>query len=385
MNKKRLVALLCAFILVFTAVFTGCADKVTFNETTTKADDKIVIGEDYEDIPDDAEIVVGEDGQSYLVDGEGNSIVYEAPSAYVVPTQAPVATSSSPTTSSTTKKSYTLKLDKDAGVKSVTLNGKKETSATFKEGDKVTVSVELNSGYDWSKWTETSVAAKMKSTEKTYSFSMPNRNLTLKATTQKTTTRAQKDEVYDLVQNQRKSGGVDISGLTSYNTDVLRVPFAYGEDVFMVELHKGVYGTTTIGCEAGIYKKVNEYSWTKIDNVDEMKMSMTLWQYQSSDETGTPKQVLSTDSTGWWLGKFENGTIPNVPEPEKRFSNLVVKFSITFPTFGMMEAFADELAKIGFSECSGSDTKLYMYGEKFWVKDKTVTLVWKEHHEDKEL
>lgn len=362
MDKKRLVALLCAFVLVFTSAFAGCANKVTFKETPTKADDKIVIGESYDDIPDDSEIVIGEDGQSYLVDGEGNSVVYEAPSAYVVPTQAPVVNPSSFSTT-TTKKSYTLKLDKDAGVKSVTLNGKKETSATFKEGDKVTVSVELNSGYEWSKWTETSIAAKMKSTEKTYSFSMPGRNVTLKATTEKITTRAQKDVVYDTVQNQRKTGGVNISGLTSYNTEALRVPFAYGEDVFMVELHKGVYGTTTIGCETGIYKKVNDYSWTKIDNADELAVSMTLWQYQNAD---TPKQILSASSGScWWLGKFESGT----GSP----SSMVMKCVIGFKTFAIMEAFADGLIGLGFSE---GDTDSYKNTKRFSVDEKSVTLIW---------
>ena len=378
MDKKRTTALLCAFILVFVSVFSGCAKKVTYKEKSTKADDSIVIGEEYgEDIPEDSEIVVGEDGQSYLVDGEGNSVVYEAPSAYVVPGQsvAPVVTPGTSTTLTTTTKktAYKLTIRKDEGIKTITINGNKMTNESYsaKIGEKVTLEVtELKSGYEWNKWSETTIVNTLGSNSKKYTFTMPARDVMLVAITNDApTTASQKDTVYSIVQSQRKSGGTDISGLTAYKVDVLRVPFSIGEEDdaakkdFLVEFHKGAYGTSTIGCETGIYKKANDYSWIKIDNADETSVNMTLWQYQEAE---APKQILTASSANcWWLGKFENGT--------GNASSMVMKCSIGFKSKLMMEAFADALSAKGFE---WGDTDSYKNTGRLSVSGTTVTLVW---------
>lgn len=105
-DRKRTVALLCAFVLVFSTALSGCAKKVKFEEQTTTKDNKIKINTIDMEIPDGSSIVVGDDGQSYLVDGEGNSVVYEAPSAYVIPD---VGGNTTTTTTKTTKKTTTKK------------------------------------------------------------------------------------------------------------------------------------------------------------------------------------------------------------------------------------------------------------------------------------
>lgn len=302
MKIKKSLALLSAFIIVFTASFSGCAKKVTYKEKTTKADDKIVIGQDFadEDIPDDAEIVVGEDGQSYLVDDEGNSIVYEAPSAYVIPGQ-PV-TVADPTTFPT----------------KTTTTTKKTTTTTKK--------------------------------------------------TTTTTTKAEKDVVYDTLRSQRTSGFVTPKGISNYNTDTLRVKFE-NNGMWLLELHKGSYGSKTIGGEAGLYYRTStDTGYTKVNSSDEMKMSMTIWQYATLD--GEPKELLSTSGETWWLAKFQNGTLSG-SEPY----TLVMKLTISFPTAAMMEAFADELEFTkGFEYGSNVSVKT---PEKYTNDGNSITLIWK--------
>lgn len=107
MNKaKKITAMLCATMLVFCTVLTGCAKKVSYKDNKSSTDGKIKIGEGTDGIPEDAEIVVGEDGKSYIVDGEGNSMVYDATSAYVVNNNVPTSSTTS-TTNTTTKKTTT--------------------------------------------------------------------------------------------------------------------------------------------------------------------------------------------------------------------------------------------------------------------------------------
>ena len=95
MTNKKLFALLCAFVIFFTFAFAGCGGKkVTYKETSKKGDDKIYLpGEDGS--MEEYDIVTDDDGESYLVDSEGNSFVYEAQSVYAVENDTPISLMSS--------------------------------------------------------------------------------------------------------------------------------------------------------------------------------------------------------------------------------------------------------------------------------------------------
>lgn len=115
LSGKKLVALFSVFAVVFTVCFTGCGGKkikpADDKPSQIGDSDRIYIDDNGELVTDeDTEIVYGEDGSSYLVDGEGNSYVYDATSAYVIqiPTTEPVTKKSTTTTTTkTTKKTTT--------------------------------------------------------------------------------------------------------------------------------------------------------------------------------------------------------------------------------------------------------------------------------------
>ena len=80
-SNIRATALLLAFMIAFGSVLSGCGiRKVTHKGGSSEAstDGIIHIGDSGAQLEGETEIVVGSDGQSYLVDGEGNSIVYDA-------------------------------------------------------------------------------------------------------------------------------------------------------------------------------------------------------------------------------------------------------------------------------------------------------------------
>lgn len=184
--SKRLIAVLGILIIVLSAVFTGCGQKVTIeNDTSTTDDGKIRLDGNYEDIPAGAQIVVDSNGQSYLVDGEGNSVVYDALTPYVIP-NVPGSTVTIPNPT-------------------VTIPSKTTTTTT-----------------------------------------------TTKTTTTTTTT-SQKDAVVAALNAHRTKSGSDeelSKALNGENIQSLNVSF--GEN--SIELHKGTYGSTTVGCEVGLYK-----------------------------------------------------------------------------------------------------------------------------------
>ena len=106
-DRKRFVAILCAFVLVFSTAMSGCAKKVKFEKQETTKDNKIKINTVDDEIPEGYSLVMGEDGQSYLVDSEDNSIVYDATSIYVIPNTADNKTTASTKATTTTKKTTT--------------------------------------------------------------------------------------------------------------------------------------------------------------------------------------------------------------------------------------------------------------------------------------
>lgn len=222
MNEKiKLTALLCAFMLVFSTTMSGCAKKVQFEEQTTTRDNKIKINTVDSDIPDGSSIVIGDDGQSYLVDGEGNSVVYEAPSTYVIPDAGAETTKSTATTTKSTTKSTTSKT-----IRTIT--------------------------------TTTTVAPTTSQQDKVYGVLLSRRQ-----------------NIDDRVGNY----------LDNYSVDTLDVRFENGGKEWAVKLIKGKYGSSTVGCETCIYiKEAGQSNWQEADDADKKNVAMTLWQYVDDEK-----------------------------------------------------------------------------------------------------
>lgn len=187
MNKK-LLAMLSVFILVFGVAFSGCGKKVVYEKPKTTESGKIKI-DGFEDIPEGSEIVIGDDGQSYLVDGEGNSVVYQAPSGYVIP-NVPDTSFTTSTTASTTKKE--------------TPKPKPPT-------------------------------------------------VVIEPSTTTTTTLSEMENIKKLLSENRGTGAKSIAAFANCNQNRLGIKFSDGSSDWLVELHKGSYGAKTIGCEMGFY------------------------------------------------------------------------------------------------------------------------------------
>ena len=153
MTNKKLFALLCAFVIFFTFAFAGCGGKkVTYKETSKKGDDKIYLpGEDGS--MEEYDIVTDDDGESYLVDSEGNSFVYEAQSVYAVENDTPISL--------------------------IPVNDTTTTTATKKTNDKSTTTT------------------------------------TTTTTTKPTTTKSQQEIVYENLLSKRSSGFTDVNGVSS--------------------------------------------------------------------------------------------------------------------------------------------------------------------------
>lgn len=188
--SKRLIAVLGILIIVLSAVFTGCGQKVTIeNDTSTTDDGKIRLDGNYEDIPAGAQIVVDSNGQSYLVDGEGNSVVYDALTPYVIP-NVPGSTVTIPNPT-------------------VTIPSKKTQNPTE--------------------------APKQEPKEEP--------------------TSSQKDVVIATLNTYRNKSGSDEKineDLKNNGTNIQS--FSVNFEEYCLELHKGTYGSTTVGCEVGLYK-----------------------------------------------------------------------------------------------------------------------------------
>ena len=76
-SKTRYIALLCSFIIVFSIVLTGCGSvkKIT-QKKSANSSDEIQIGTNSDVLEGPTQIVVSDDGQSYIVDNNGHSVVY---------------------------------------------------------------------------------------------------------------------------------------------------------------------------------------------------------------------------------------------------------------------------------------------------------------------
>lgn len=245
-DRKRTVALLCAFVLVFSTAMSGCAKKVKFEEQTTTEDNKIRINTIDTGTTDNSDVVIGEDdGQSFLVDGEDSAVVYDATSEYVIP---------------------------DVGGGTVVVN---PTTAATKTTKKAT-------------------------TKKTI------KTVTEKDTTQPTT--SQQDKVYSVLASRRQNiddkAGNDLS---NYSVNTLDVRFENGGKEWAVKLIKGKYDSSTIGCETCVYvKEAGQSNWQEADDADRKNISMTLWQ-KVDDENYSKADI--PQRLCWWTSILLNGKL----------------------------------------------------------------------------
>lgn len=281
--NKRLIAVLSILIVVLSAVFTGCGERIAIeNDTSTTDDGKIRLDGNFEDIPAGSQIVVDSNGQSYLVDGEGNSVVYNPLSPHVIPNVNVQTTSSTKVTVSTSKKT---------------------------------------------------------------------------TTTTTTTTTAQKDGVIAALNTHRTRSGSDEEvnkALTGENIQSLSIDF--GENC--IELHKGTYGSTTSGCEVGLYKS------GALTNDKDVTVSDIILYNGGKTVDGT-----SEKKTSYWNNIF-NG----------KQSNMALSFNVTVKE-DEMNSFCDALENSGFEEHNVKVDNLD--GKHYKVNDpengqRTISVVWAE-------
>lgn len=326
-SKTRLLALLSAFIFVFSLVLSGCSIGNKLEKPNIKAgkNDIIDIVTDNQDgMSEYSQIVIGADGQSYLVDGEGNSVLYNPVSTYTVTDPSSSSSSSSSTTSSKVQNPVTL-----------------PTIAPLP------------------------------------------------------TSSSSKTEVYNALAIQRKFGFNkaydNFAGLANFYLDTIRVYFTYDEKDWLIELWKGEYAMASVGCEIGFYyndkpssssngplaASVGEKKHFKaVEDKDAMYCSMELWQYVKSTDAEPVKRIDFGRRRCWWAASFENGVL----EKHSDRTSLVMRGTIEFPTYEMMELFVEGLEERGFVEGS---TSTYKNVERFTVSGKKVTVNWRYYDEDR--
>ncbi len=341
-TKTRLIALLSAFIFVFTLVLSGCSavKKIEKSEKNSDGDGLINIGQGNGDIPDDYQVVVGSDGQSYLVDGEGNSVLYNATSAYIDPNS--LSTSSTNTTPGN-------KTDTSNSPTNPT-NPVNPTNPTHSEPSSDTTAI----------------------------------------------TDFQSSPVYNAYAVQRRFGfnkAYDtLSGLANFYLDTIRVYFHYNNKDWLVEFWKGEYAMASVGCEIGLYYRdcdgkhengvldkasgADRKHYTCVDDEDAIYMSMELWQYVKSTDAEPAKKLTFGRRLCWWAAQFENGVL----EKHSDRTSLVMRGSVEFPTYEMTELFVEGLESRGFREGS---TSTYKNVERFSVDGKKVTVNWRYYDEDR--
>lgn len=328
-TKTRITAFISALIFLFSLVLSGCSNgkDIESPEKTTEKKDVINIGEGDPTIPPDSQIVIGDDGQSYLVDSEGNSIVYNH--YYQNPvTPQPNVQPNTPQNGEQDKTEYSKPENPEHSVEEKPLT--EPTTSIFE-----LLSSKRSVGYN--KATASSAA-------------IPDSYL-----------------------------------------NTLRVYFTYNNKDWLIEFWKGEYGKTHVGGEVGIYTNATPSSTgtaplsssigeTKVFNAagygDRLNCSVQLWQYVKS--TNLEPIYIGSKSTEEERSHrsvcLKEGVIEN---PNDR-STIVMSAKIEFPTLDMIDLFTDALKAKGFTEGSVSS---YKHFERYYVEDGTVTVNWRYHND----
>lgn len=326
-SKTRYIALLCSFIIVFSVVLTGCGSvkKIT-QKKSTGSSDEIQIGENTDVLEGPTQIVVGDDGQSYIVDNSGHSVVYN---------------------SNQSGNSYSAS--------SVTPNNNTaaKTSTTTKKA------------------TTTTKAATTK-----------------KSTTTETTT-ANKYSVYNALAAQRKFGFNKLydkgAQWVNFYLQTIRCYFTFNDKDWLIELWKGEYAMATVGCEVGFYNRDHNQAlldnpgpewlhYSSVGDEDAMQVSMKLWQYEKSADSTPVQKIDYSKRLCWWAADFETGVLEN----HRDQTTLIMVATIDFTTDKMMNLFLDQLEAKGFTE--GTINSYHNY-DRYSVSGKTVTICWRDYNE----
>ena len=321
-SKTRYIALLCSFIIVFSIVLTGCGSvkKITLKKPANSSDE-IQIGTNSDVLEGPTQIVVSDDGQSYIVDNNGHSVVYnpnQSGNKYTASNITPSnATPSASTNRQTTTKRITTK-------RTTTI-----TEATTATPSNVYNALApqrkfgFNGGYDWG------------------------------------------------------------SKFVNFYLSTIRIYFTYNDKDWLIELWKGEYAMATVGCEVGFYYRdhnqtaldtfgPNNLLYKSVEDQDAMPVSMKLWQYEKAADS-TPVQKIDYGKRNcWWAADFETGVL----EKHRDQTTLVMVATIDFPTDKMMNLFIDGLEEEGFKEGSINN---YHNVERYSVSGKTVTICWKNY------
>ncbi len=329
-SKTRYIALLCSFIFVFSLVMTGCGSvkKIT-KKSTSAGGDEIQIGQGDGILEGPTQIVVGDDGLSYIVDNEGHSVIYNSNQSGGSYSASQINTTAKPNTSS-------------------------------------------NSGTN--------------STQRPITTKKPATT----STTKVTTTQATPKSVYNALAYQRKFGFnkyYDMGAMfVNFYLQTIRAYFTYDNKDWLIELWKGEYAMATVGCEVGFYYREHNQSllenpgadwllYKSVEDEDAMPVSMKLWQYvKATDETPVMKIDYSKRNC-WWAADFETGVL----EKHRDQTTLVMVATIDFPTTKMRDLFTEQLDNKGFREGS---INAYHNVDRYDVDGRTVTICWRYFNED---
>lgn len=332
-SKTRYIALLCSFIFVFSLVMTGCGSvkKITKKSTSTGGDE-IQIGQGDGILEGPTQIVVGDDGQSYIVDNEGHSVIYNSNQSGGSYSASQINTTAKPNTST-------------------------------------------NSGAN--------------STQRPITTKKPATT----ATTKVTTTQATPKSVYNALAYQRKFGFnkfYDMGAMfVNFYLQTIRAYFTYDNKDWLIELWKGEYAMATVGCEVGFYYREHNQNlldtvgadylhYNSVEDEDTMPVTMKLWQYEkSTDETPVLKIDYKRNTTPyhWWAADFETGVL----ETHRDQTTLVMVATIEFPTTKMRDLFTEQLDNKGFREGS---INAYHNVDRYDVDGRKVTICWRNFNED---
>lgn len=333
-SKTRCMALLCAFIFIFSLVLTGCGSikKITKRKTST-SDDEIQVGDGNVILDGQTEIIVGEDGNSYIVDEEGNSVPntnsvqsgnkYTASQSQIYNSTSPANTITKTTKPTTTKGTTAATTTADAYSGGMTSDVYNALAIQRKFG--------FNAAYDWgSKFVNFYL-----STIRAY-FTCEDAN------------GVQKD--------------------------------------WLIELWKGEYAMATVGCEVGFYYTDHDSNYLNLDpekriyksveDADAMQVSMQLYQYKKSSDTSAVQMIDYGKRNCWWAADFETGVL----EKHRDQTTLAMIATIDFPNDTMLDLFCEQLDKKGFKEGSISS---YKNVERYSVSGRTVKICWKNFSEEK--
>ncbi|MBP9989499.1 MAG: DUF4474 domain-containing protein [Ruminococcus sp.] len=331
MEKKnistRVVSLLCAIIFLSTVVFSGCSvKKITKKETEkNNTEDSFKIGAEEEEVTEDSTIVVGDDGQTYVVDNQGNSKPY-----------TPSSSSSGGSSGNSTPKST----PKTTGNSYTPVVNKKSTT-------KVTPTTASNAV------TPKEVYNKL-AFQRRFGF----------------------NKAYD-----------KMAGLANFFLDSITAYFEYDDKYWLIEFWKGEYAIGAVGCEIGFYttdvNDVNTYIlehkgpeyllYGSVRDEDAMKVTMKLWQYETPEQT-VPVQKIDyhIDQPHWWAADFQTGRLYKNSDR----TSLVMVGSIEFPNSILRNLFINAMKEKGFKE--GTINTYHNY-DIYQIEGYKVTVGWRNY------